>query len=146
MTAVQALKENGQVQMSEIERILEDNRSKEYKDLRDRAAYMYITGTHPSHLRTFFTRALSMISRMHNAPSSFDGRSGSLKLDEDMVRRLGLDLHPMVEKVRDYIRDGWRIRVSRGPNSRKPYTKIFLTKGNLQHTVQIDGSVLDHWD
>lgn len=129
----------------EVERILADSRTKEFKDLRDRSAYMYITGTHPSHLRTFFTRALSLVSRMHNRPVSLDGRSGNLKLDERVVQKLDLDNHPMVQKVREYIAEGYRITVSRGANNRKPYTKIFMSKGNDEITVQIDGSVLDHW-
>lgn len=131
---------------SEIERILADPKSKEFKDLRDRAAYMYITGTHPSHLRTFFTQALSLVSKMHNQPQSLDGLSGALKLNDDATERLGIKDHPMVLKTQQYVKDGWRIKVSRGPNARKPYTKIFMFKGTKQHTIQIDGSILDHWD
>lgn len=145
MTALLAGSEKGTT-ASEIERILEDSRTKEFKDLRDRAAYMYITGTHPSHLRTFFTRALSLISKMHNTPVSLDKRSGNLKLDERIATKLNLGAHPMVQKTEEYIANGYRIRTSRGPNARKPYTKIFLYKGDDEITVQIDGSVLDHWD
>lgn len=131
----------------EIARILAEPRSKEYKDLRDRAAYMFITGTYPSHLRTFFTRALSVISKLHNAPVSLDGRSGNLQVDPVIAGKLELDTHPMVVKVRQYIKDGWRIQVSRGANERKPYTKVFMFHRRGDHvTVQIDGSVLDHWE
>jgi hypothetical protein len=129
----------------EIERILADPKSKEFKDLRDRAAYMYITGTHPSHLRTFFTRALTLVSKMHSKPVSFDGLSGMLKLEDRIVQKLDLENHAMVRKVREFVADGYKIKVSRGPNSRKPYTKIFMFKGPTQLTVQIDGSILDGW-
>ena len=129
----------------EIGRIHSDPKSKEFKDLRDRAAYMYITGTHPSHLRTFFTQALALVSKMHNNPVSLDGLSGALKLEDEVVQELDLPNHPMVLKATRYVRDGWRIKPSRSPNARKPYTKVLLYKGQQQLTVQIDGSVLDHW-
>lgn len=131
---------------SEIARILADPRSKEFNDLRDRAAYMFITGTHPSHLRTFFTRVLTLISKMHNKPVSLDGRSGNLKMDELIASKLNLPSHPMVVKVQEYVNDGWRIRVSRGPNARKPFTKVFLHRGKDEEvTVNLDGYVKDSW-
>lgn len=129
-----------------VDEILAQPTSKAFKDLRDRAAYMHITGTHPSHLRTFFTQALSLVSKMHNDPVSLDGLSGALKLEDEVVSKLNLPSHPMVVKVRRYVQDGWRIKASRGPNARKPYTKVFLYKAAEHITVQIDGSVLDHWD
>lgn len=128
-----------------IDRILANPSSKEFKDFRDRAAYMHITGTHPSHLRTFFTQALSMVSKMHNNPVSMDGFSGALKLNDDVASKLDLSQHPMVMKTRAYVANGWRIKSSREPNARKPYTKIFLHKGPSRITVQCDGSTLDHW-
>lgn len=146
MVAMTIGAEAGTATQVEIERILAQPKSKEFKDLRDRAAYMFITGTHPSHLRVFFTQALSLVSKMHNAPQSMDGLSGALKLNDDIVERLDLRAHPMVLKVREYVSNGWRIKTSRGPNARKPYTKVFLFKGQQQITVQIDGSILDHWD
>lgn len=130
---------------TEIERILSTPASKAFKDLRDRAAYMHITGSHPSHLRAFFTQALSLVSEMQNQPASLDGLSGALKLNEDIVKRLGLESHPMVVKVREHVQGGWRIKTSRGPNARKPYTKTFLHRGQDRIAIQIDGSILDHW-
>lgn len=133
---------------AEVEEILKDPRSKAYKDLRDRAAYMYVTGTYPSHLRRFFTRMLGMIASMHRQGVSMDGRSGTMKVREDIVSRLQLAEHPMVAKVRTLVDQGWRIQISRGQNERKPYTKVFLFRGRGQAekcTVQIDGSTKDHW-
>ncbi|GAD60311.1 hypothetical protein MBEBAB_2561 [Brevundimonas abyssalis TAR-001] len=106
---------------------------------------MHITGTHPSHLRAFFTQALSLVSEMQNQPTSLDGLTGALKMNEDVVKRLDLEAHPMVVKVREHVKGGWRIKASRGSNARKPFTKVFLCKGLEQITVQIDGSILDHW-
>lgn len=55
----------------------------------------------------------------------------------------------MVTKVREYVARGYRITISLGANERKPYTKIYLSRGTgdvmNRVTVQIDGSVLDHW-
>jgi hypothetical protein len=129
----------------EIEYILSHPQKRAYRDLRDRAAYMYVTGTYPSHLRTFFTRVLGRISKMANRATSMDRRSGNMLLDEDKVRRLHLDDHPMVLKVRKYLDQGYRITVSRGATSRMSYRKIYLSKGDDEITVQIDGSRLDHW-
>ena len=128
-----------------VDEILSQPKSKAFHDLRDRAAYMFITGNHPSHLRTFFTQALTLVSKMHNNPVSLDGLSGVLRLNDDVAEKLNLPNHPMVLKTKQYIRDGWRIKPSRGPNARKPYTKVFMYKNQDQITVQIDGSVLDHW-
>jgi hypothetical protein len=52
----------------------------------------------------------------------------------------------MVRKVQAYIRDGYKIRVSKGVNARKPYSKVLLYKGDDRRTVQIDGSLKDGWD
>lgn len=145
MAATSVVGEAGTATQVEIDRILSEPKSKEFKDLRDRAAYMFITGTHPSHLRVFFTQALSLVSKMHNQPQSMDGLSGALKLNDEVVEKLDLNNHPMVLKTRAFVSDGWRIKASRGANARKPYTKIFLYRGQEQVTVQIDGSTLDHW-
>jgi hypothetical protein len=129
----------------DVAAILADPSSKVFRDLRDRAAYLFVTGTYPSHMRRFFTRALTLISRGDHQPVSLDGRSGNRRVNERVALRLGLDTHPMVVKVRQYVAGGYWIRTSLGPNARKPYTKVFLEKGGEQVTVQIDGSVLDHW-
>jgi hypothetical protein len=136
---------NGGGASPDVPAILSDPGSKAFRDLRDRAAYMYITGTYPSHLRPFFTQALTLISRGDSQPVSLDGGSDYGRVDERVAERLNLDTHPMVVKVREFVAAGYRIRVSLGPNARKPYTKVFLEKGGEQITVQIDGSVLDHW-
>lgn len=145
---VRDIKGEARVTDADVEAIIRDHKSKEYHDLRDRAAYMYVTGSFPSHLRTFFTRVLSMISRYHSSPGGLDGSSGNQRIDDMMVGKLELEKHPMVMKVREYVDAGWRIQLARGANERKPFSKVFLWKGRnptYQITVQIDGSVLDHW-
>src|SRR6185437_6569756 len=49
-----------------------------------------------------------------------------LAVDPDIAMRLGLVGHPMVVKVHEYLERGYRIRVSKGPNERKPYSRIWL--------------------
>lgn len=71
--------------------------------------------------------------------------TGLIGLDRWAVEQLGLANHPMVLKTREMVEAGWRIRISRGPNARTPYTKVFLERGTEQTTIQIDGSILDHW-
>ncbi|WP_312781039.1 hypothetical protein [Brevundimonas sp.] len=131
--------------MSDVSRILSQPQSQDFADLRDRAAFLFITGSHPSHIRAFFTQALSLVSKMHNQPTAFDARQGSLKLNADMVARLDLNDHPMVQQVRRFTEDGWRIKQVFGPNARKPHTQVLLWKGQRLVTVKIDGSVLDYW-
>lgn len=132
-----------------IERILESPASKDLKDMRDRAAYVFVTGTHPSHLRRTWTQILSRVSRLSGTAAALDGRPTSLQLDQRIVVKLDLENHPMVTKVREYVARGYRITISLGANERKPYTKIYLSRGTGdvmdRVTVQIDGSVLDHW-
>lgn len=128
-----------------VELILNGPAGKARYDLRDRACYMYITGTYPSHLRKLATRMLASISKTVGKATSLDGRSGNALLDAEIALRLDLENHPMVQKVREFLARGYRIKVSLGANERKPYGKIFLYRGDEEVTVKADGSVLDHW-
>ncbi len=132
-----------------IEQILGSASSKDLKDMRDRAAYVFLTGTHPSHLRRTWTQILSRISRFSKTATAIDGRPAELQLDQRIVTKLDLENHPMVTRVREYVAKGYRITISLGPNERKPYTRIYLSRGTGDATdlvtVQTDGSVLDHW-
>ena len=107
---------------------------KVYQDFRDRAAYVYATGTFPTHLRTFFTGLLRKATRYTTEKTSIDLRHGSMLMDQKVIDTMDLDHHPMVKKVTD----------------RRPFSKVFLfkQKGRIatnQITVQIDGSVLEGW-
>jgi hypothetical protein len=134
----------------DISRLLHDKNTKDYEDLRDRAAYVYVTGSYPTHLRTYMVSLLRKITRYSRSPVSLDRRLGSLAVDDTRAKQLGLDEHPMVTKVREFVKDGYRIQLSRDDaSSRRPYTKVFLWKrtggGMQQITVQSDGSVKDGW-
>lgn len=132
-----------------IEKILEHPNDKSYDDLRDRVAYMYVTGCFPTHLRGAASEWLRLVSTHSRSPSALDGRGGVMAILQPVATRLGLDAHPMVEKVREKITQGYRITASRGPHARRPYGKIFLSRrianGEDRIAVKIDGSVLDHW-
>lgn len=131
----------------EIENLLIHTRSKGYKDLRDRAAYMHVTAAFPTHLRSFFTRALVRISSFQNCSHGDDDRwacAGASVLEEWQIR-LGLADHPMVRKVGEFRSQGYVVTVSHGANERRSFSKIFMSRGTDQIVVKSDGSVLDHW-
>jgi hypothetical protein len=117
--------------------------TKEFHDLRDRAAYVHVTGAMPTHLRSYMTDLLNKISRFTA------GGSNSLEIARQNAVLLGLEDHPMVSKVREFLADGYQVMVSRELKSRRPFGKVFLwkqTDGQLSRiTVQQDGSVLSQW-
>ena len=117
--------------------------SKDYYDLRDRAAYVHVTGAMPTHLRSYMTDLLNKISRFTGPGSN------SIEIARQNAALLGLEEHPMVKKVREFVNDGYQIMVSRDLKTRRPFGKVFLWKQNGQQleriTVQQDGSVLTAW-
>jgi hypothetical protein len=118
-------------------------------EIRDRAAYVYVTGQFPSHLRRNYTGILRAMSQRFRKPVSLDGRSGTLALNGDVAVDLKLEDHPMVREVRRRVSEGFVIQPSRGMSTRKPFGKVFMYKTNRRKvervTVQIDGSVLEGW-
>lgn len=135
----------GPVTWADIDRILAAPKSKEFKDLRDRVAYMHLTKAFPSHLREFFTGALRVVSSRREEADVSLRIDGSLRVAEEVVERLALESHPMMLKVREQQAERWQIRVSLGPNERRPYTKVLMFRDGEKIIVQIDGSILDHW-
>jgi hypothetical protein len=130
--------------------VLAQRGSKDYQDFRDRAAYVYATGSFPTHLRNYMSALLSRVTRYSRTPVSMDHRQGSMQLQEEIIRELGLDQHPMIRKVRDYVKQGYKIQVSRDLKARRPYSKVFLYResgtGTDLLTVQADGAIKDRWD
>lgn len=129
----------------DLDRILADPRTKVFGDLRDRAAHMHLTGGFPSHLRDFFTGALRVISSDPQETAQATSSTCPSGIAKDVVEKLNLDCHPMVLAVRRRSKEGWQIKPSLGPDRRRPFTKVFMFCGDQRITVQIDGSVLDHW-
>lgn len=133
----------------DLQKVLADKESKEYADFRDRAAYVYATGTFPTHLRRYFTGLLRMATRYSREAVALDKRGGRMEVNEELVRALELEDHPMIRKVRQMLRQGYHIRVARDLKSRRPYSKVFMyaraRKGTNQITVQADGSIKEGW-
>lgn len=123
----------------------------ELDKLADRAAYMYVTGNFPSHLRIPATRMLRQISRPFKKPSSLDGRQGDVKVVEDAVRVLRLRFHPMVVAVKERISNGYLIHPNPSHTSRRPFTKIYMFKLDAhgamcaQLIINLDGSTKPGW-
>jgi hypothetical protein len=117
--------------------------SKDFYDLRDRAAYVHVTGAMPTHLRSYMVELLNKISRFTGAGSN------SIEIARQNAVMLNLDDHPMVKQVREFLNDGYQIMVSRDLKTRRPYGKVFLWKQDGDQfqriTVQQDGSVLNAW-
>lgn len=107
-------------------------RKKFFHDMVDRAAYVYVTGCFPSHLRKPNTDALRQMTRDFKKPSSLDGRSGYVVLNDGVVQDMQLERHPMVLAVRQKLRLGYFIQVSRGYNTRRSFEKIFMYKLDLE--------------
>lgn len=122
---------------------------KEYDDFRDRTAYVYVTGSFPTHLRSFFMSLLRKATRYASAPSALDKRAGSLRVTPDIAKKLDLEGHPMVSQTRAYIKHGFKIQTSRGLTDRRSYAKVFMFRdtnfGVEKVTIQADGSVKEGW-
>lgn len=123
-----------------------------YKMARDRAAYMYVTGQFPSHLRPKQTDFLRRISREYKKPSGLDGRVGHRMIHDEIAAHLKLEAHNLVRAVRKYIRLGYFIEPSRGHGTRRNFDKIFMFKlgsGNRiveKITIFGSGAVKRGWD
>lgn len=120
-------------------------------DMVDRAAYVYVTGQFPSHLRKHYTAVLRAVTHYFRKPVAFDGRTGNIKLDERVVADLKLEQHPMVKMVREKIREGYLIQPSRGFGTRRPFWRVFMFRlagENITDriTVQGDGSIKRGWE
>lgn len=118
-------------------------------DIRDRAAYIYITGSFPTHLRKNYNAVLRAITNVFRTPMSLDQKGGTIGVQDEAIVDLELEQHPMVKVVRRRILDGYSIQPARNVVSRRPYSKVFLYKRSDPSdriTVQVDGSVKDEWD
>lgn len=124
--------------------------SKTREDVRDRAAYIFVTGQFPSHLRTNYMGILRAISATFNRPVALDGRSGSIKLTSAVVNDLDLENHPMVIAVRDKLAEGFLIQPSRGLHARRPFGKVFMYRptgsGNDLIVVNSEGATKIGWE
>lgn len=119
---------------------------KELVDLRDRLAYVVVTGAIPTHLRPHFVQLLRAATSLAREPSAVDGRGGAVAVRPEVKALLKLEEHPLVVQARRYVAAGYLVAVSRGPNERRPYGRTWLYKPvgedrAVRVTMSIDGSV-----
>lgn len=122
-----------------------DPASKDYVEFRDRAAYVYVTGSFPTHLRVHYTGLLRLVTRYNKEPVSLDQRTGHMAVNKEAVEKLMLEDHPMVRKVRAMIDKGYLIERSDSLTERRPYGRVpmFHPTTKERVAVQSDGSVRD---
>lgn len=125
----------------QVFRTMARENTKKFADLRDRVAYMYVTGAHPTHLRPFFTAALNVLSR----PCAASGRFGPLLIDRSAVYTLGLNRHPMVVEARRLLSERWQLVVSLGPNERRSHTTLFFSREQHRLTLSSEGWTKPGW-
>lgn len=120
--------------------------------MRNRLAYVYVVGQFPSHLRKQSIEMIRTVTFHYRKPVCFDGRSGNMKLNDEVVEELDLNAHPMVRKVREKIRAGYLIQPSLGAGRRRNYWKIFMFQMSMDGTkygkiqVQGDGAEKEGWN
>ncbi|MCO6416082.1 hypothetical protein JYK14_07845 [Siccirubricoccus sp. KC 17139] len=123
---------------------------KEFHDLRDRAAYVAVTGAFPTHLRPHSVRLLRQAVEYSRTPTAIDGDSGALTVRPDVRRRLRLDEHPMVVAAKRFVAEGYRIAVAREPTARRPFGRAWLylpldeTRA-VRVTVHANGAAAEGW-
>lgn len=126
-----------------------DAKSREFVEFRDRAAYVYLTGTFPTHVRKHFTNLLKAATEFVRGPSSVDKRFGHIQITPDVAGQLKLDEHRMVRKVRELVEnEGFVIAQSSSIKERRPYGRINLVQPSTKRevTVHVDGKVTDRED
>jgi hypothetical protein len=132
--------------MGELTSIPVEEGTKDFVDLRDRAAYVYATGSFPTHLRSPMMALLNKVARYTRGAASVGGAQGSIEIAKRNVELLGLNEHPMVAEVRIRASKGYRVHVARDLKARRPFGKVFMAgPGGDRITVQSDGSVLNRW-
>ena len=128
----------------ELDKTLKDWRSRQYADIKNRLAYIYITASMPSHLRPFYIDCLEFMCGLELQPKSLDGRPGRLQVPPGVVEKMGLRDHPMVLKFGEMTAQGWS-RAEREPTERRSFAKIYMLRGDERVTIKIDGAVKDGW-
>lgn len=122
------------------------NREKQKReDFRAQAAFVYLTGIMPSHLRSEANGRLVAACRVATGNTTCGGWRKAFDLRPDVIEALDIPSHPLVRTVEALMSDGWSIQSSRGVNARRSYAKVFLKRGEERRVVQRDGSVLMAW-
>ena len=122
-------------------RMMASENTKAFADLRDRVAYMFVTGGHPTNLRPFFTHALNVLSTWTGKAVGF----GPHVIDRSAVYCLRLREHPLVLETQQLLAEGWRLTVSLGPNKRRPFGNLYFSLGADRLTVNAEGWIRAGW-
>lgn len=125
--------------------LLKATGSRLFNDIRNRAAFIYVTGMFPTHLRPEALGFLVVMTEPVGDVLPLCGR-GPVRLSRYYFDRLLLETHPMVETVREQIANGWEVCAPNGPNQRSSFQRVFIRRGGEQQTVQSDGSILLGWN
>ena len=125
----------------QVAAILANPSSKLFADLRDRAAYMYVTRCYPTHLRPFATGALTEMRRYASRNAGGQG----FEFELAFVHQLELDNHPMVVSVRELVAEGWTINDPIKSSARRSYQKVHLSMGHEKRTIRTSGEVVLGW-
>lgn len=112
---------------------------------RDQAAFVYLTGIMPTHLRKEANHRLVAASQFAKGNTCCNGWRKAFDLRPEVVETLDIANHPMVRTVKTLVGEGWSMQSSRGVNARRPYAKVFLRRGDERRVVQRDGSMLIDW-
>lgn len=113
--------------------------------LRDQAAFVYLTGIMPTHLRSQAYRKLVEACQVAQGNTCCGGWRKAFDLKPEVIAALDILHHPMVRAVEALVSEGWAVQSSRGINARRPYAKIFLRHADKRRAVQRDGSILLDW-
>ena len=122
-------------------RIMADKVSRQFTELRDRVAYVFVTGSHPTNLRPFYTGALNVLSTVARMPS----RYGPLRVDWCAIHELDIRNHPSVTGTKRLLSEGWELVISSGPNKRRSYQNLYFKKNDSLITLKCDGSIRPGW-
>jgi hypothetical protein len=114
-------------------------------NFRDQAAFVFLTGIMPTHLRSEASRKLVDACQVVQGNTCCGAWRKAFDLKPEVIAALDLINHPMVRAVEALVSEGWFIQSSRGINARRPFAKIFLKRDDKRRAVQRDGSILFDW-
>ena len=120
--------------------------------IRDRAAFLHITGYMPTHLRSQAVNILLQISRPYQRPASICGHCGNRKLHEEAIRDLKLEHHAMVRAAREQRANGFFVHGHKEFGERRTFKKVLMRTGDhptepiRRLTVTLEGAIKSGWD
>lgn len=111
-----------------------------WNDVRDRAAFVHLTGVFPTHLRAGYSSILAAITDHFRQVGK-----GPMAMSATAIRELHLEDHPMVVEVQRLLGDGWRIVPTHMDGNRRNFWKVYLARRDERMIVQGDGSTKRGW-